>query len=128
MTFSEALFSFLSGAGTTAGSRFYPNRLPQSVELPAVRYFRVSNPQEHTHSGAVVLKEPRYQLDCYAMSYLAAEALAIEVVEALDGYKGAMGDYDVGASLVEDAGKDDEDPETGRHRVSVDVVISHKET
>ena len=49
--FVEDLFTFLSDAGTDAASRIYPQELPQGVTLPACRYFRVSNPKDHSHSG-----------------------------------------------------------------------------
>ena len=124
--FVEELFSFLSDAGTAAGGRIYPNNLRQGVTLPACRYFRVSNPNEHTHSGASALKRPRFQIECYATTYLAAVGLATQVEAALDGYRGAMGAYEVQAALMEEGGRDDHDPETGRHRVSVDVVIWHR--
>lgn len=124
--FVEDLFTFLSDAGTDAGGRIYPQQLPQSVTLPACRYFRVSDPKDHTHSGPSALKRPRFQIDCFASDYLDAVMLAGQIETYLDGYKGAMGSYTVEAALVEDAGKDDYDPETGRHRVSVDVVIWNK--
>lgn len=126
--FVEDLFTFLSDAGTDAGGRIYPQQLPQGVTLPACRYFRVSNPKDHSHSGPSTLKRPRFQIDCYASDYLGAVMLAGQVETNLDGYRGAMGSYTVGAAFVEEAGKDDYDPETGRHRVSVDVVIWNKET
>lgn len=124
--FVEELFSFLSDAGTDAGGRIYPNSLPQGVTLPACRYFRVSNPNEHTHSGVSSLKRPRFQIDCFANVYLDAVKLATQVEANLDGFRGAMGAYEVQASFMEEAGRDDHDPETGRHRVSVDVVIWHR--
>lgn len=126
--FVEELFSFLSNGSTNAGARIYPNALPQGVDLPACRYFRVSNPQDHSHSGVSSLQHPRFQIDCYASTYLAAVQLARQVKTLLDGFRGTMGAYTVGASFMEDAGKDDHDPETGRHRVGVDVVIWHKES
>lgn len=124
--FVEELFSFLSDAGTAAGGRIYPNALPQGVTLPACRYFRVSNPKDHTHSGSSELRRPRFQIDCYASTYLAAVTLATQVESNLDGFRGAMGAYEVQASFMEEAGRDDYDPETDRHRVSVDVVIWHR--
>jgi hypothetical protein len=126
--FVEDLFSFLSDAGTDAGARIYPNVLPQGVTLPACRYMRVSNPKEHSHSGPSALKRPRFQVDCFAGTYLGAVRLAGQMEANLDGFQGAMGAYEVQASFMEEAGRDDYDPETGRHRVSVDVVIWHKET
>lgn len=121
--FVEELFSFLSDQGTDAASRIYPQQLPQGVTLPACKYIKVSDPRDHTHSGVSSLRRPRFQIDCFASSYLAAVKLAGQIENTLDGYKGTMGSYSVQASFVEDAGKDDYDPETGRHRVSVDVVI-----
>lgn len=126
-TFVEELFAFLVNAGTSAGSNIFPNRLPQKVSLPAVRYFRVSNPLEYTHSGVSKLKNPRFQLECFASRYLEAYQLAEQVVGALSGYRGSMGSHNVEATFADDAGKDDHDPETGRHRVIVDVIIYHKE-
>jgi hypothetical protein len=124
--FVEDLVAYLSTAETRAGSRFYPNALPQGVTLPACRYLRVSNPVEHSHSGANSLTSPRFQFDCYAELYLDALILAREIVEAVDGHDGAMGDYTVEASFAEDVGRDDYDPETERHRVILDVVIWHR--
>ena len=121
--FVEDFFTFLSDAGTDAGGRFYPQQLPQPVVLPACRYFRASNPTNHSHDGPSRLKRPRFQIDCYAGTYLDAVKLATQVENTLDGYTGGMGSYTAQASFVEEAGKDDYDPETGRHRVSVDVVI-----
>lgn len=126
--FVEELFSFISNAATSAGTRFYPNSLRQNVVLPACRYFRVSNPQDHSHSGVSALNRPRFQIDCYGSTYLAAVQLAKELQVLLDGYRGSMGTHKVSAAFMEDAGKDDHDPETGRHRVGIDIVIWHKES
>lgn len=120
--FVEDLFSFLSDQATDAASRIYPNELPQGVTLPAIRYFQVSDPPEHTHDGRSKLRHPRFQLDCYADTYLKAHQLAEQVVTALDGYRGQMGQSTCGAGFVED-GRDNHDPETGRHWVSVDIEI-----
>jgi hypothetical protein len=121
--FVEDFFTFLSNAGTDAGGRIYPQQLPQGVILPACRYFRVSNPKDHSHSGPSKLKRPRIQIDCYGEKYLDAVKLAGQIESTLDGYTGGMGSYTAQASFMEEAGKDDYDPETGRHRVSVDVLI-----
>jgi hypothetical protein len=126
--FVEDLFTFLATASTDAGTRFYPRQLPQGVTLPACAYFKVSDPKDHTHSGPSSLKQPRYQIDCFSMSYLDAVKLASQLEAALDGYKGTMGDHTVQASFIDDAGKDDHDPETDRHKVSIDVLIWNKET
>lgn len=121
---AEDLFSFLSDQGTAAASRIYPNVLPQKVTLPAVRYFQVSDPPERTQEGRSALRHPRFQLDCFADTYLEAKGLAQQVAIILDGYRGVMGSGYCHAGFQEDE-RDNYDPETGRHWVSVDVVIWH---
>lgn len=130
--FVEDLFSFLSDQGTGAGNRIYPQSLPQGVTCPAIRYLQVSDPPEHTHSGRSSLRHPRFQLDCFDEDasghdgYLGAKMLADEVIAALDGYKGNLGNSTCYAGFQENA-RDNHDPETNRHWVSVDIEIWHKE-
>ena len=130
--FIEDLFSFLSDQGTDAASRIYPNELPQGVTYPAVKYFQVSDPPEHTQSGRSSLRHPRFQLDCFDQDaddhdgYLGAKQLAQQVINALDGYSGLMGTATCYAGFQENA-QDNHDPDTSRHWVSVDIEIWHKE-
>lgn len=123
--FEEGLFTYLSSGATNAAGRIYPNTLPQSVTLPAIRYFRVSDPTEHTHNGPSKLAHPRYQLDCVAdgdEGYRDAVSLADQVIALIEGYVGAMGAFTVHAGFAEDK-RDNYDAETFRHSVSVDVII-----
>jgi len=125
--FPEGLFTYLSTGGTNAGSRIYPSALPQGVALPAIRYFLVSDPPEHTHSGPSQLHHPKYQLDCVAVGdegYRDAHRLASQVIALCDGYAGLMGDYTVHAGF-KDEKRDNYDPETGRHTAQVDVILWH---
>lgn len=127
--FAEDLFTFLSGGGTLAASRIYPNTFPQGVVLPAIKYFLVSDPPEHTQSGPSNLRHPRYQFDCYADGndgYLNAALLANQVIALIDGYTGAMGAATVYVGLREDTARDNFDPELNRHWVSFDVTIWHR--
>jgi hypothetical protein len=121
----EGLFSYLSTANTAAGSRIYPKRLPQTPTLPAITYFEVSDPPEHTHSGPSKLRHPRYQLGCWAADYIGSKSLAEEVKTKIEGYSGSMGGVTVNVSLIEDGG-DNEDPDTGRWWVNLDVIIWHQ--
>jgi hypothetical protein len=123
--FVEDLYSYLSTAATAASDRIYPNSLPQGATLPAVRYFKVSNPPEITQDGPSDLWHPRFQFDCYAKTYLEAAGLAWEIMRKLQGFKGQMGAAEVGASFVTDE-RDNFDPDTGRHWVSLDAVIWHR--
>jgi hypothetical protein len=123
--FVEDLFTFLSDQGTSAASRIYPNTLPQGVILPAIKYFQVSDPPEHTQEGRSNLRHPRFQVDCFAGTYVEAHTLAEQVMGMMDGYSGTMGASTCYAGFQEN-GRDNHDPETGRHWVSVDFEIWHR--
>lgn len=123
--FDAGLFEFLSSAGTPAGERVYPMRLPQGSSLPAIVYREISPGIEYTQGGQSGVSEPRYQLDCWGADELAAKLLAFYVTSALSGYKGAMGSEQVQATFIEGR-QDDPDPDTGRCRVIIDVVIQHR--
>lgn len=131
--FVEDLFTFLSGAGTNAANRIYPSQLPQGATFPAIKYFQVSDPPEHTHDGRSILRHPRFQLDCWDEDredhdgYLGAKQLAGQVIEAVDGYRGLIGSATCYAIFQENA-QDNFDPDTNRHWVSVDIEVWHKET
>lgn len=123
--FDAGLCAFLESAGTPAGERIYPMRLPQRAVLPAIVYQEVSPGIEYTQSGESGVKEPRYQLDCWAANEFAAKMLALSVRMAISNYNGAMGNEQVFAAYI-DGTRDDPDPDTGRCRVILDVVIQHR--
>ena len=82
----EELYTALTSHTDVAalvGTRVYPHRRPPKAGLPAVTYFRVSNPQAETHSGSATLAYPRVQLNCLASTPAGAEALARAVKAAL---------------------------------------------
>jgi len=103
--------------GTDAGSRVYPLRLPQGATLPAICYMRVDGPSLVSHGGYSGLSHPRYQLDCYASSYLAVEALAEQLRDGLNAQRWGA------TSFVENELDGEEDPEAGIYRRIVDVVL-----
>jgi len=126
--FAEDLFSFLSTAGTAAGSRIYPNNMPQEGTMPAVKYFLVNDPPEYTQSGRSNLNHPRYQFECYADGndgYLDAVKLAQEVIAEIELYKGMMGQATVHVGFREENMRDNYDPELNRHWVLFDMTIWH---
>lgn len=123
--FDAGLYAFLVAANTSAGERVRPMRLPQGLALPAIVYSEVSPGIEYTQSGESSVREPRYQLDCWGADELAAKTLAKEVILVISNYNGLMGNETVYAAFIEGK-KDDPDPDTGRCRVIIDVVIQHK--
>ena len=130
--FVEDFFTFLKDQGTSAENRIFPQQVPQGASYPAARYFQVSDPPEHTQSGRSSLRHPRFQVDCYDEDsdghdgYLGAKQLANEIIGAVDSCRGEMGTTTCYAGFLENA-RDNYDPETGRHWVTVDFEIWHKE-
>lgn len=123
--FDEGLYTFLVSTATSAGNRVKPMRLPQGLALPAIVYSEVSPGIEYTQGGESSVREPRYQLDCWGADELAAKTLAGEVILAMSNYNGLMGSETVYSAFIEGK-QDDPDPDTGRCRVIIDVVIQHK--
>jgi hypothetical protein len=130
MTFGEGIYSFMSATLST-GNRIYPLTLPQGVTLPAVTYQVVSETPLNTHSTAqdspthvVEIQTTRVQFSFYGRRYSETEALANEFKASVLGYRGAWGNVDVQAAVLELA-LDDYEPETKLWRRIVDVAIKH---
>ena len=130
MSFEEGLFYYLdnyAGLSTEVDNRIYPNLLPQQppAVLPAVVYHRISTPRLVALERSL-LPQGRFQFDCWAETFQEAKDVAAQVKAALDVYSGAMGDYTVEVSLIDDE-RDDYEPETKRWRSMVEVVIWYEE-
>lgn len=88
----ESLLAYLANAGTPAGSRVYPVKLPDGATLPAITYQRLPlGDKWGSHSGPGNLVTSVFQLTCWGATYQAAKQLAGVVVPLLDHYKGPMG-------------------------------------
>jgi hypothetical protein len=109
---NPALVAFQSG-------RFYPVQLPQAPTLPASTYMVISSIPDYSHDG-LSSKTPRVQIDCYAVTYLAAHALADAYAAALPGWKDTFGAPAFLASGPYDL---PDDPDLARSRVSLDITI-----
>ena len=87
--------------GTVSGlvsTRMYSDTLPQNATLPAIRYAVVdATPNEHL-SGIVGVSRARIQIDCYANTRAAANALADGVRLALEKQNHTL----VGAQYIND--------------------------
>jgi hypothetical protein len=105
-----------AGLVAACGGRIYPLTLPQHPTLPALTYQRIDGPREVSHTGDSGLEHPRYQFDCWATTYLEAEALATAMMRAFAGQLG----WAVG---FPEAGPDDYESDTARYRRTVDVLL-----
>lgn len=129
----EALYQHLiSQAAVTvlAGSRVYPDILPQEPALPAVTYIRRGVERSKTFCGTESLARSSFQLDTWAKTYAEAEELAQAVRAALTDFVGTMGGspgvYVSDVALENDFDLSDLEP--GLFRVSMDFLVSHAET
>lgn len=75
----------LANAGVAAliGTRIEPDKLPQRATLPAVVYYRISGTHAESLSGIRSAGTCRVQLDAYAATRLAADAVGEAIVAAL---------------------------------------------
>ena len=110
------------------GTRVYPLKLPQTAELPAISFQRISADRAKSVSqGSIGHATPRIQLDCWARSYSAVKNLATKVRLALDTFTGNLG----GGSYVQHVSLEGESDgfEEGTEfiRVSLDFMISYNE-
>lgn len=91
---NTALYTYLqtkTGVTNLISTRMYPDELPQGHTLPCIVYRVISKNPEHDFGGTSPLTRYRFQLDSYATTRLGADALALAVWNAMDGYRGTMG-------------------------------------
>ena len=74
-----------STVATLLGTRIYPDKLPQGATLPAAVYYGISGTDEPQLSGLLGRAEQRIQVDSYASTRTAANALALAIRDALTG-------------------------------------------
>jgi hypothetical protein len=128
MPFEEGLFYYLDNYEDLAeevDNRIWPTLLPQDPTLPAIVYTRISTPRLYKFEDTF-LPQGRFQFDCYAEEFQEAKNVAADIKAALDLYSGSMGDYTVETCIIEDE-MDIYEPETGRWRSMVEVVIWYLE-
>jgi len=125
----QALKARLTGyAGLSAliGSRVYPLRLPQGATLPAVTYQRISNLYLSSHDNAGGTARPRFQFNCWGLTYASAQAVNIQLRAALNGYKGTvtvgLETLRIQGALIADE-REDADPDSGLWWISADYFI-----
>lgn len=108
--------------GATAalvGTRVYPTYLPQAPTYPAITYQRVSNTGQ---SGSTSLRQTRWQINCWAATYVSVQSLATAVKSAMEEWtNGSQMPLVKMARVVNEL--DDYEPEIDVHRVIIDVLI-----
>jgi len=102
---------------TAAGNNVYALVLPDNSSLPAITFQRISSTPVNDFSGHSGLDQVRMQVDCWAMTYGASKALAVQVRELMTeaGFK---------ALLATD--RDDYEQDTQIYRASTDYMVWQK--
>lgn len=122
MTISTLLRGALinnGGVSALVSTRVYPVFLPQTPTYPAMSFQRISNTGQ---SGTSDLKQSRWQLDCWASSYTAGQALAAAVKAAIEEFHDL--DQTPGILIGRVVNElDDYDDVVKVYRVIVDVML-----
>jgi hypothetical protein len=119
MTIEEGLLTYLNTECTFA---VYPVKFPEDVVLPAGRLQRISGAPIISHSGDSGEERGRFQVSCFAATYLEAKGMAEEVKDALSAYKGVMGGLSRATSFILNE-TDLYEAEYGLHHIALDVDV-----
>lgn len=121
-----------SGVTNLISTRIYPDALPQNPTIPCAVYYVISDNPDHHFTGASQLTVLRIQLDCYAVTRLAANALSEAMRNAADGYRGAMGSEVAHMCHLDSKRYETDDPrdasDSYRYVVSQDWILALTET
>jgi hypothetical protein len=102
----ECLFEYVTavpGIISIVGSRawLFQDFFAQNQMLPAVAYALENDQSYETQQGPSALRRALYHFGVFAETADAGMQLAEAIREALDGYKGAMGDRDYVVALFD---------------------------
>jgi hypothetical protein len=121
------------GIAAAVGERIFPLLLPQGERRASIVYTVISELSDPTMTGPSGLSRVRMQVDCWAPSADAADALGRAVEARLDGYQGPMTGEGSPAESVAVQGaflddeRDDYDGEADLYRASRDFIVWFEE-
>lgn len=131
MSVQSAIYTRLSGEvriTNLVGTRIYPNVAPLSAVKPYITFFIISEEHEHHMGGASGLAHPTVQFDIWADSNQDAEAIAEQIRDVCDGYRGTVDSVNIRRMHLESRQTGITAPLDGSdaavHRVTVDYSMS----
>jgi hypothetical protein len=77
-----------AGLGALVSTRIYPSPIPQNPTYPLVTYQKIDAPRDYVMGNQSGLVFSRFQVDSWAETYDACEALAEQVRLSLSNYAG----------------------------------------
>ncbi len=130
MPIEDMIYTKLSA--TTAltdlvSTRIYPLVRPQDCVNPAIVYWKVSNPTIFMMSSADEISTPRFQFDCYGVTFSSAKAIGRQVRKAMDRWGTSTGNPIVIKSDVVNE-FDDYDSDLDVYQSVVEVIVFHSTT
>lgn len=130
MKIEEALVAYLTDDAELTelvNKRIYSYHAPANVVMPFITYQRISTARFLTHDQtASGLSAPRFQFDVICEGYAEGLDIVEALREALQGYRGVMGEVSVGGILPEGEQHIDV-PEYDYHRLTVDYKVMYQE-
>lgn len=132
MSVDEALYAHLvtqTSITSLVDLRIYPLLMPQTGQLPAIVYQRISSQRTAAHEGPAKVVVARYQFDAFAPLVATAQAIVDAIRLACDGFSGLLGGVDgvMVASILADDEQMFYDDETRTKRVVIDLMITYYE-
>ena len=116
MSMQETLTALLKAGSTDAGVRVYPVIASQGVTRPYIIYQRITANSENVLSGNAGLVNTRLQIDAYADTYAAVQALAMQIDALMGGW--SIQNVSLGV-------QDLYEPDVKLHRVQADYSVWH---
>jgi hypothetical protein len=107
-------------------ARFYPDRMPEDVVLPAVTYTRLSGPRAHAMGSDPGITEPVFHMIAWADTKSEALAVAAALRTAFQDWSGTVDGVVIERSFLNDEdGYYNADAEA--YRQTVTFTIAHLE-
>lgn len=91
---AKVIYSLLSGDATLTGlvgSKIYPVKAPQKVNVPFVVFRENTTLPVNAKDGVASKELKQLQVDTYATSYLTAHEIATAIRSILDNWSGTIG-------------------------------------
>ena len=128
-TLDECLFEFVTGQPAVQAlidTRLFPDFFAQNERLPAVAYALEDDQSYETQQGPSALRKAIYRFGVWDITAKSAMQVAEAIRQALDGYKGPMGDRNYVVAIFDRMHRS-RDPETMAFNVDMRFLIFYQQ-
>ena len=129
-TIEEAIYARMAAnveITTLVSTRIYPGSVPQTVELPAIAYQKVTSEPILTHSGPTGWARSTVRFTIASDDYAAKKAIAEAVRHCWDAFQGVVAYLAIGLARITDRADIDETIVESALGETVDVLFIHSE-